>query len=115
MRCEEVKEVLPAYTRDGDVGLQVRRHLSRCDDCSAELTQYQTLFGSLTALRDHSLQPPPELLHQLSAIPYRRNGVDEVRGHLTRNRSRYTAGLAVAALGAGAAVWKTRRGRTVTA
>ena len=115
MRCEEVKEVLPAYTRDGDVGLQVRRHLSRCDDCSAELTQYQALFGSLSALRDRSVQPPPELVHQLSAIPYRRTGVDEVRGHLTRNRSRYAAGLAVAALGAGAAVWKTRRARTVTA
>ncbi len=115
MRCEEVKEVLPAYTRDGDVGLQVRRHLSRCDDCSAELSQYQTLFGSLEALREHRLEPPPDLVHELSAIPYRRNAVDDVRGHLTRNRSRYAAGIAVAALGAGAAVWKTRRGRTATA
>lgn len=115
MRCEEVKEVLPAYTRDGDVGLQVRRHLSRCDDCSAELSQYQTVFAGLEALREHRLEPPPDLVHELSAIPYRRSSVDDVRGHLTRNRSRYAAGLAVAALGAGAAVWKTRRGRTATA
>ena len=115
MRCEEVQEVLPAYTRDGDVGLQVRRHLSRCDDCTAELSQYQSLFGSLAEMREHTLEPPPDLVHTLAAIPYRRSGVEEVRGHLTRNRSRYAAGLAVAALGAGAAVWKTRRGRTVTA
>lgn len=115
MKCEEVKEVLPAYSRDGDVGLQVRRHLSRCDDCTAELSQYQALFGSLASMRAYTHEPPPELVHQLSAIPYRRNSVDEVRGHLTRNRGRYAAGLAVAALGAGAAVWKTRRGRTATA
>jgi hypothetical protein len=115
MRCAEVREVLPAYTRDGDIGLQVRRHLSRCEECTSELSRYETLFGSLRSLREHSIEPPPELVHQLSAIPYRKHGVDEVRGHLTRNRNAYAAGLAVAVLGAGAAVWKTRRGRAVTA
>lgn len=115
MKCEEVREVLPAYTRDGDIGLQVRRHLARCEDCTSELSQYQSLFGSLQALRAHRFEPPAELVHQLSAIPYRRSGVEDVRGHLTRNRSRYAAGIAVAAVGAGAAVWRTRRGRTATA
>ena len=115
MRCEEVREILPAYTRDGDAGLQVRRHLSRCDDCNTELVQYQTLFGSLAELRDYSVQPPPELVHQLSTIPYRRQSVDELRGHVVRNRNRYAAGVAVAAIGAGAAVWKTRRTRSATA
>lgn len=116
MKCDEVREVLPAYSRDGDVGLPVRRHLSRCDDCSTELSHYQALFGSLQDLRSHTVEPPRDLVHQLSAIPYRSNRLDEARTHVVRNRNRYAAGLAVAAVGAaGAALWKTRRGRVATA
>ena len=115
MRCEEVREVLPAYSRDGDVGLPVRRHLSRCDDCSQEVKRYQLLFSSLDALRTETSEPPRGLVHQLSAIPYRSNRLQEARTHVTRNRNRYAAGLAVAVLGAaGAAVWKTRRSRFAT-
>lgn len=112
MRCEEVQEVLPAYSRDGDVGLPVRRHLSRCDDCSGELARYQTLLRSLQAMRSETSEPPRELLHQLAAIPYRPDRVQQARTHVVRHRNRYAAGLAVAALGAaGAAVWQTRRSR----
>lgn len=116
MKCDEVREVLPAYSRDGDVGLPVRRHLSRCDDCSAELTRYQTLLASLQAMRSETVEPPRDLVHQLAAIPYRSNRLEEARTHVARNRNRYAAGLAVAAVGAaGAAVWKTRRTRVATA
>lgn len=116
MRCEEVQEVLPAYSRDGDVGLPVRRHLSRCPDCSAELDRYQVLFRSLQDMRSRSLQPPPELVHQLAAIPYRSDRLTEARTHLARNRNRYAAGLAVAAAGAaGAVFWRSRRSRIATA
>lgn len=111
MRCEEVREVLPAYPRDGEVGLSVRRHLSRCEDCSGELARYQTLLQSLQAMRSQTSEPPRELLHQLAAIPYRADRVRQVRTHVVRNRNRYAAGVAVAALGAGAAVWQTRRSR----
>lgn len=116
MRCEEVQEVLPAYSRDGDVGLSVRRHLSRCEACSAELGRYQVLFRSLQDMRTHSIEPPPELVHQLASIPYRSNRLSEVRTHVVRHKNRYAAGLAVAAVGAaGAAVWRTRRTRVATA
>lgn len=116
MKCEEVREVLPAYSRDGDVGLPVRRHLSRCDHCSTELDAYGSLFASLAELRQHPAEPPRELAHQLAAIPYRSNRLEEARVHVVRNRNRYAAGLAVAALGAaGAAVYRTRRSKLATA
>ena len=116
MKCDEVREVLPAYSRDGDVGLPVRRHLSRCPDCTSELTQYEALFGSLASLRTHSVKPPPELFHQLAAIPYRSSRIEGARTHVVRNRNRYVAGAAVATAGAvGAALWRARRTRTATA
>ena len=116
MKCDEVREVLPAYSRDGDVGLPVRRHLSRCSDCTSELAEYETMFASLASLRSHAVEPPPELFHQLAAIPYRSNRIEQTRTHVVRNKNKYAAGVAVAAAGAvGAAVWRSRRGRTVTA
>lgn len=116
MKCDEVREVLPAYSRDGDVGLPVRRHLSRCEDCTSELARYQVLLGSLASLEAHVVEPPPELFHQLAAIPYRSNRVEEARIHLAQNKNRYAAGVAVAAAGAlGAALWRSRRTRTATA
>lgn len=115
MRCEEVQEILPAYSRDGDAGLFVRRHLSRCDDCSAELGRYETLFRSLQDMRARTAEPPPQLVHQLATIPYRSNRLSHARTHVVRNKNRYAAGLAVAAVGAGAAVWRTRRSRMATA
>ncbi len=116
MRCEEVREILPAYGRDGDTGLPVRRHLSRCADCSAELARYNSLARSLEDLRTQAAEPPAELFHQLASIPYRTSRAQEVRTHVTRNRNRYATGVAVAVIGAaGAAFWKTRRGRVATA
>ncbi|HJR44209.1 MAG TPA: hypothetical protein VJ927_01250 [Actinomycetota bacterium] len=116
MRCEEVREMMPAYSRDGDVGLPVRRHLSRCEACTKELAHYQSLFRGLGELRGHTFDPPPELFHQLATIPYQRSTTHDVRVHVARHRNRYAAGLAVAAVGAaGAALWKTRRGRIATA
>ena len=116
MKCDEVREVLPAYSRDGDVGLPVRRHLSRCPDCSSELTQYEALFGSLASLKTQAVEPPAELFHQLAAIPYRTDRIADARTHVVRHRNRYAAGVAVATAGAlGAALWRSRRARTVTA
>lgn len=116
MRCEEVREVIPAYTRDGDAGLPVRRHLSDCHDCSQELARYETLYRSLQHLKSETATPPPELFHQLAAIPYQRSRADEVRGHVAHHRNRYALGLGAAVLGAtGAALWRSRRGRVATA
>lgn len=111
MRCEEIREMLPAYSR-GEGTLVVRRHLARCADCRAELVRYETLATSLTALRHSPSEPPVGLLAALEAIPSGVNRVDQVRGHLTRNRKAYAGGVAVALVGAaaaGAAVWRSRR------
>jgi len=116
MKCDEVREVLPAYSHDGDVGLPVRRHLSRCPDCTSELALYEAMFGSLASLKTHAVEPPPELFHQLAAIPYRSNRIEVARTHVVRNKNKYATGVAVATVGAvGAALWRARRARTATA
>jgi hypothetical protein len=113
MKCDEVREILPAYSRDGDVGLPVRRHLSRCPDCTSELANYEAMFGSLASLKTHTIEPPPELFHQLAAIPYRSNRIEDARTHVVRNRNKYATGVAVATAGAvAAALWRARRTAT---
>src|SRR3712207_3617373 len=112
MKCDEVREVLPAYSRDGEVGLSVRRHLSRCSDCTAERAQYEAMSGALVSLATQAAEPPPELLHRLAAIPYRSDRIEEARTHIVRNKNRDAAGVAVATAGAlGAALWRSRRAR----
>ena len=115
MRCSEVREVLPAYLKDGDVSLAVRRHLSRCDECTTELARYEALMNGLGSLEVVASEPPPELRAQLIAIP-QRDRVAAVRHHVTRNRHAYVGGAAVALAGAvGAALWAGRRRRVATA
>lgn len=119
MRCEEVREALPAYAgeRSGDLG--VRRHLADCPDCRAELTRYQELLRDLGALRSAVVEPPPGLARALAAIPHRVNRLeilrahaarlDPVRAHVVRNRSSYAGGAALALVGAtGALLWRRR-------
>ncbi|MGH2748938.1 MAG: anti-sigma factor family protein [Actinomycetota bacterium] len=112
MKCAEVCEALPAYARDGDVSLAVRRHLSRCRDCKAELARYEALLGSLRLLEPSTIEPPPSLVRALTAIPGHPGRLEQARGHLARNRAAYVGGaVALAGAAAGAVVWRTRRGR----
>lgn len=114
MRCNQVSEALPAYPK-GDVPLGLRRHLARCAECRTELARYRTIDDSLTRLSSVPVEPPPDLRGALLAIPGRPSPLSGVRSHVSRNRKTY-AGVAVAALGAaGAAVWRSRRGRLATA
>ena len=116
MKCAEIQEILPAYADDPEVTLAVRRHLSRCADCKTELAAYNSLLDGLADMRAVAVDPPPMLSRALIAIPSNGNKVEQVRTHLARNRRRYAGGVAVAVLGAaGAAVWKTRKSRLVTA
>ncbi len=116
MKCAEIQEILPAYADDPDATLAVRRHLSRCSDCKAELAEYNSLLDGLADLRSFAVEPPAELTRALVAIPSRGSKTEQVKTHLARNRGRYAGGVAVAVLGAGAAaLWKTRRSRLVTA
>jgi hypothetical protein len=118
MRCEEVREILPAYARDGETSLTVRRHVSRCSECKKELARYESLLGAMASLETTVAEPPPGLRAALVAIPERNVSLDVVRAHLARNRNAYIGGAAatVAVAGAvGAALWRSRRRGLATA
>ena len=115
MKCAEVCEALPAYARNGDLSLAVRRHLSRCRDCKAELARYEALVGSLRLLQSSTAEPPPSLARVLAAIPGHPGRLEQARGHLARNRAAYVGGAVALAGAAGALVWRTRRGRLIPA
>jgi predicted anti-sigma-YlaC factor YlaD len=121
MRCEEVRESLPAYVREPESSLALRRHLGSCSDCRAELDRYQDLVANLAALRSVAVEPPVGLKASLAAIPSEANrlemarrNVAAARGHITAHRGAYLGGLAVAVAGAtGAALWRNARARRI--
>ncbi|HVM36462.1 MAG TPA: hypothetical protein VM784_14120 [Actinomycetota bacterium] len=116
MKCEEIKEMLPAYGDEQQATLELRRHLSRCSDCRAEVDRYEALSGGLRALASITAEPPARLLTALIDIPARRTRIDEARDHVVRHRGRYLGGLAGAAAVAGtAALWRTRARRLAAA
>lgn len=117
MRCEEVKEMLPAYAGGRDATLSVRRHLAKCTGCRTDAERYEELQMALSSMPGESLVPPPQLLRSLLDIPSGRTSrVETVKGHVVRNRNAYAGGLAVAAAtAAGAALWKSRARRAVHA
>lgn len=117
MRCEETKEMLPAYVKGEGETLSLRRHLATCDDCSVELDRYSSLTASLEALAEARLETPAGLKASLMAIPTESmDRVAAVRTHVARNRSKYAGGVAVALVGAaGAALWASRGRRAATA
>lgn len=117
MRCAEVREALPAYVRGGEASLAVRRHLSRCGPCRAELARYESLLSALGGLHKTTTEPPPGLAAILAAIPQRAGRLAGARSHVARNRNAYLGGAAVAALAgaAGTAIWRARRGRVAVA
>ena len=110
MRCAEAREMLPAYLQDGEGSLAVRRHLSGCPDCRAELRRYEALAGGLSRLRSVTADAPPSLKPALVSIPVSDNRVEAVRTHVARNRRTYAGAAAVAIAGAaGALAWWSRR------
>ena len=116
MRCAEIKEVLPAYADDPEATLAVRRHLSRCPDCKAELASYDSLLDGLADLRYRSVEVPAGLARSLVEIPEAAGRVERLRTHVARNRRAYAGGVAVAVLGAtGAALWRSRRAQPLPA
>jgi anti-sigma factor RsiW len=116
MKCAEIREALPAYVEDRNDDLAVRRHLSRCPECRAELELYGSLRDDLSAMRLIEAEPPSELLGKLTSIPTEGPAAERVRTHVARHRSAYAGGLAIAVVGAaGAALWRSRRSRLVAA
>jgi predicted anti-sigma-YlaC factor YlaD len=110
VRCAEAREMLPAYLQGGEGSLAVRRHLSGCPGCRAELRRYEALAGGLSRMRSVAAEPPPSLKPALLAIPRSENRVEAVRTHIARNRRTYAGAAAVAIAGAaGALAWQSRR------
>jgi hypothetical protein len=102
--------MLPAYLQDGEGSLAVRRHLSGCPDCRAELRRYEALAGGLHRMRSVAAEPPLSLKPALLAIPLSENRIEAVRTHIARNRRTYAGAAAVAIAGAaGALAWQSRR------
>ena len=110
MTCVEVREMLPAYANGEEPSLGVRRHLSRCQGCSAEMARYRTLMTSLRSLEAHAPELPAGLVDRLIQIPSEAGRIDILRVHVARNRRVYAGGAAVALAGvAGAALWRRHR------
>jgi hypothetical protein len=121
--CDEIAAALPALADDLPTGggapaalsLELRRHLSRCPDCTRELDAYRSLRTATAGLALATATPPPGLRDSLAAIPTGESRFDEVRSHLARHRRAYVGGLAVAAGATGAALWRSRRRGIATA
>ena len=116
MTCAEVREMLPAYARDEEPSLSVRRHLARCPDCPGEIERYRMLMSALEGLESRGLEPSAGLLETLVRIPIDAGRIDALRIHVARNRRAYAGGAVVAIAGAaGAALWQARRHRLAAA
>lgn len=110
MRCAEIAEQVPAMGDDREIALAVRRHLSRCPGCRAELARYSSLKAALAGLAETTVEPPADLLPALYAIPTAGSRTDVVRTHLARNRRAYASGAAaLAGAAVAAAVYRRRR------
>lgn len=113
MTCASVKEILPAYVRDGDGSLSVRRHLSRCTDCRTDLSHYEDLMARLSSMEAATAEVPFALKSSLFDIPSRMGRIESVRTHVNENRKAYLSGAAVLVAGAvGAAILKSRKPAT---
>lgn len=115
MKCAEIREVLPAYERDSQASLAVRRHLAFCSDCKREVARYRELHSGLEGLRAGSVEVPGELSQTLFEIPSTQSLVGSVRTHVARNRRAYVGGAALAAGALGATIWRLRSRRPATA
>lgn len=121
--CDEIAAALPALVDDlpadggapATMSLALRRHLSRCPDCTRELEKYRSLRTATASLALATATPPPGLRDSLAKIPTGESRIDEVRSHLARHRAAYVGGLAVALGATGAALWRSRRRGIATA
>ena len=115
MRCEEIRESLPAFV-DGHGDLSVRRHLSGCADCRAEVDRYESLTAGMASLAHETVAGSPSLVAALYQIPSQQARLEVVRSHLSEHRKEYLAGAAaIAAAGVSAFVWRSRKGRLLPA
>ena len=102
MRCEEVRELLPAYL-DGEAARQaeIDAHLAWCANCRRELAGYRSMVRSLAALRERGAHPAPQLVERLVALIPAPSLLDRVRFNVYDHPGWYAAAsLAAAAVAA---------------
>lgn len=115
MRCEEIRELLPAYEPEHQPTLAVRRHLASCPECRAEVESYKELAAGLRELRHVTSEVPASLTSALEAIPGKTGVVGNVRTHVARNRAAYVGGAVALAGAVGATLWRVRSRRLAAA
>ena len=122
MKCSEIRELLPAYARDQQPTLAVRRHLASCSDCRADLARYKQIESALDGMRTAVVEVPPDLTTKLVAIPQSQRVVSLVRErastartHVARNRAAYVGGAVAVASALGATIWRVRARRLAAA
>ena len=115
MRCEEIRELLPAYEPEQQPSLAIRRHLASCPDCRAEVEAYKELATGLRYLKHSTVEVPAELTRTLEAIPSEARVVDKARTHVARNRAAYVGGAVALAGAVGATLWRVRSRRLAAA
>ena len=115
MNCDEIRELLPAYGRDQQPSLAVRRHLASCRSCREDLVAYKDLVSSLHSLRFETTEVPAQLTRALIAVPSSENVLGNVRIHVSRNRVAYVGGAVAVAGALGATLWRARSRRLAAA
>lgn len=113
MRCEEVRELLPAYVDPGlHAAGEIDVHLASCVDCTEKLAGYRRMMAGLAGLRDRGEEPDPELLDRtLALIPppsFVARLVGSAQTHPVITTVASIGGVAVGATAA-ALVWRARR------
>lgn len=109
MNCAEVRAALPAYVRNGEISLEIRRHVSTCPGCKSELSLYELLLDALDSLESKTADVPASLTNSLVAVAAGAGTLHSLRSHLVRNRTVYVGSVAVAVAGATGALLLHRR------
>ncbi|MGQ0742940.1 MAG: hypothetical protein ACT4OS_01095 [Acidimicrobiales bacterium] len=99
---------------DGDnvADLELRRHVSDCPRCQAEVAQYRRLLKVVRQLRTEVIEPTPGLFPDILAALEEASERQAIGSLLSGRRGAYVGGLAVAtAAGAASAMVLATRSR----
>ena len=126
MRCEQIRPYLAGFVGHDlrpDTAEVVSKHVSSCEDCSAEAASLERVRTGLALVAEREVEPPAGLLESIlehSADREQRRvlapllpiPIDEVARLVSDHRDTIAsaAGVAVVAAGAAYALWRAVRG-----